>query len=219
MHQPGEGWAYNTGSQVLGVLIERAAGRPLETFLQERLFGPLGMTDTAFSVSPEQRDRFTTAYSSDRETGELRVLDAIETSYWNEPPAMPNAAGWLLSTIDDFWAFVQLLLHRGVHDGERLLTEASIGLMTTDHLTPEQRESNPLFLAGGGWGFGMTVPAADGTPSVPGGFGWDGGTGTTWRTNPARELTGILFTQRAMTSPQAPELFVDFWRGAYRSAT
>ena len=62
MHQPGEAWRYNTGSQVLGVLIERAAGQPLEAVLRERMFEPLGMTDTAFSVSPDQRSRLTTAY-------------------------------------------------------------------------------------------------------------------------------------------------------------
>ena len=61
----------------------------------------------------------------------------------------------------------------------------------------------------------MAVPAADGTTAVPGGYGWDGGTGTTWRTDRARDTTGILLTQRAMTSPEPPELFADFWRGAY----
>ena len=218
LHQPGDGWMYNTGSQVLGVLIERAAGKPLETFLRERMFEPLGMTDTAFSFSAEQRDRMTTAYAPDSQSGELHVLDAVDDSYWSTPPALPHAAGWLVSTIDDFWAFVQMLLGNGVHNGERILREASVELMTTDHITREQRESAPLFLSGSGWGYGMAVPAADGTASVPGGFGWDGGTGTVWRSNRSRDVTGILFTQRAMTSPEPPPLFVDFWRGAYQRA-
>jgi len=73
-----------------------------------------------------------------------------------------------------------------------------------------------LFLAGSGWGYGMAVPAADGSASVPGGFGWDGGTGTSWRSDRTRDLTGILLTQRAMTSPEPPELFTEFWRRAYK---
>jgi CubicO group peptidase (beta-lactamase class C family) len=95
MHQPGDVWMYNTGSQVLGILIERAAGQPLETFLRERLLEPLGMRDTAFSFTEAQRSRMTTAYAPDPVTGELQVLDGVEDSYWSRPPALPNAAGWL----------------------------------------------------------------------------------------------------------------------------
>ena len=93
--------------------------------------------------------------------------------------------------------------------------------MTTNHLTELQRMSAPLFLGeSGGWGYGMAAPgplpeAAE--PPVPWGYGWDGGTGTTWRTDPVRGLTGVLFTQRAMTSPAPPPLFVDFWDAAYGS--
>jgi CubicO group peptidase (beta-lactamase class C family) len=214
MDQPGEVWRYNTGAQVLGVLIERAAGRPLETFLRERLFGPLAMTDTAFHVSSPQRDRFTTAYRPDPDSGGVQVLDDVASSLWRAPPAFPNAAGWLVSTIDDFWAFVQMLTGGGAAGGDRILAEGSVAQMTADHLTAAQREQARLFLGGGGWGFCLAVPAADGAPGIPGGFGWDGGTGTTWRSEVDGDLTGILFTQRAMTDPQPPELFVDFWRTA-----
>jgi len=214
MDQPGDVWRYNTGAQVLGVLIERAAGRPLETFLHERLFGPLGMTDTAFSVSAGQRDRFTTAYQPDPDSAAVTILDDVTSSFWSASPAFPNAAGWLVSTIDDFWAFVQMLTDRGAHRGEPVLTEKAVAQMTADHLTAPQREQARGFLDGGGWGFCLAVPGADGTDGVPGGFGWDGGTGTTWRSNVDGDLTGILFTQRAMTDPQPPELFGDFWRTA-----
>jgi CubicO group peptidase (beta-lactamase class C family) len=219
IRQPGEAWMYNTGSQVLGVLIERAAGKPLEAFLRERMFEPLGMTDTAFSVSPAARDRFTTAYAPDPETGELTILDGVDNSFWREPPALPNAAGWLVSTIDDLWAFVQMMIGNGEHNGERILRAASVELMTTDHISREQREDAALFLGGSGWGYGMAVPAADGTASVLPGFGWDGGTGTTWRTDRARDVTGILLTQRAMTSPEPPALFIDFWHAVDERAT
>ena len=218
LHQPGEEWMYNTGGQVLGVLLERAAGKPLETFLRERLFDPLGMHDTAFSVPPQHRDRFTTSYKPDPETSVCSVLDGVDDSWWSTLPAFPNAAGWLVSTIDDFWAFTQMLRSGGVHRGERILSEKSVELMTTDHLTREQRDRNTLFLGGHGWGFGMQAPSA-GTIETTGlaGYGWDGGTGTTWRTNAGRDLTTILFTQRAMTSPEPPAIFVDFVGAAYRA--
>jgi CubicO group peptidase (beta-lactamase class C family) len=216
LHQPGDGWRYNTGAQVLGVLMERATGQPLETFLRSRLLAPLRMWDTSFSVPAAAQPRFTTAYLPDA-GGELRVLDPPAGGWWNEPPAMANAAGMLVSTLDDFWAFVAMLLAGGVHQGERLLSPASVAAMTRDHLTAEQRASSRLFLGEhGGWGYGMAAPAPiDAEPPVPWGFGWDGGTGTTWRSDPARGLTGILFTQRAMTSPEPPPVFTEFWEAAY----
>jgi CubicO group peptidase (beta-lactamase class C family) len=219
MYQPGERWMYNTGSQVLGVLLERATGKPLDTFLRERLFEPLGMVDTGFSVASEKLDRFTTAYAPDPETGALQVLDAAEDSWWSRPPAFPDASGWLVSTIDDYWAFVQMILNRGEYRGRRVLSELMVDLMTADHLTAEQRSTATLFLGEeGGWGLGLRVPAAGGAAqAIPGGFGWDGGSGTTWRSDVERGLTGILLTQRAMTSPEPPEVFDDFWTCAYQA--
>jgi CubicO group peptidase (beta-lactamase class C family) len=217
MAQPGEAWMYNTGAQVLGVLVERVAGRPLETVLTRRIFEPLGMVDTAFSVPPHKLDRLTTAYEPDPRSGTLELLDTPDTSYWAHPPLFPNAAGWLVSTVDDFWAFVRMVLAGGTYEGGRVLSEESVRLMITDHLTPEQREASSLFLGlGGGWGLGMRVPARGSSlDGIPGGFGWDGGTGTTWRSDLDRRLTGILFTQRAMTSPEPPPVAVDFWNAIY----
>ena len=113
IHQPGERWMYNTGSDVLGVLIARAAGQPLETFLRERLFEPLGMRDTAFSVPAHDLVRLATSYSTNHETGALDVYDEPD-GQWSQPPAFPSAAGGLVSTIDDCLAFGQMMLHKGV---------------------------------------------------------------------------------------------------------
>jgi CubicO group peptidase (beta-lactamase class C family) len=106
-----------------------------------------------------------------------------------------------------------------VHEGERIISPHALDLMTTDRLTPQQRESAGIFLRDcDGWGLGMSVPAAGvRAKAIPGGFGWDGGTGTTWRSDLERDLTGVLFTQRAMTSPEPPEAFTDFWDRAYGS--
>ena len=201
---------YNTGSQVLGVLLERAAGKPLDDLLTERIFEPLGMVDTAFSVPPEQLGRLTTAYAPDPETGSPTLVDAVEDSWWSRPPSFPDAGGGLISTIDDYWAFVEMMLGGGKNRGRRILSESTVALMTTDHLDDGQRSANTLFLgADGGWGLGLRVPA--GRPGGGGGYGWDGGSGTTWRSDTSTGLTGILLTQRQLTSPQPPDVFVDFW--------
>lgn len=90
--------------------------------------------------------------------------------------------------------------------------------MTTNQLTSQQRATSGFLGEHQGWGLGMLVPASEtGGTAVPNGFGWDGGTGTTWRSDTERGITGILFTQRGMTSPKAPEVFVDFWKGVYDS--
>lgn len=217
MDQPGTVWRYNTGAQMLGILLERASGQALENFLRTRLLDPLGMVDTSFFVPGEKEGRFTTSYFPDLQSGALTLMDPPSGGWWNEPPAMGNLAGMLVSTLDDYWAFVAMLLAGGRHEGEQLLSPSSVDAMTRDHTTADQRASAPPFLdTHTGWGYCMAAPAAGpGEPPVPSGFGWDGGTGTVWRSDPQRGITGILFTQRAMTSPEPPALFVDFWDAAY----
>lgn len=215
LYQPGEQWLYNTSAQVLGVLLARAGDMALEALLEERIFGPLGMADTGFTVPSDQLARLTTAYQPDPATGELSVLDDPARSWWSTAPSFPDASGWLVSTIDDFWLFVSMLLAGGVGKGERILSPESVARMTTDRLSPAQRQAARLFLGEhGGWGLGLAVPAAGSTDQpLPSGIGWDGGTGTCWRTQPARGVTGILFTQRAATSPAPSALVNDFWAG------
>src|SRR4051812_30381350 len=110
MHQPGEKWMYNMGSYVLGVLIARASGQPLETFLRERIFEPLGMKDTGFSAPAEKLERLATSYGPNAQTGKLVLLDGVEDSQWRQPPAFPDGGAGLVSTIDDYLAFGQMML-------------------------------------------------------------------------------------------------------------
>jgi CubicO group peptidase (beta-lactamase class C family) len=217
INEPGEQWMYNTGAQVLGAVLERASGKSLDAVLQERILGPLGMGDTAFSVSSAMTGRLTTAYEVDGKTGELVVLDGVEDSYWNHPLAFPSATGWLLSTIDNYWSFVRMLLDGGVHDGARILSQGSVERMTTDHLEPSQRAFASPFLGDTeGWGYCMSAPVSGANAkAIPRGFGWNGGAGTSWRSDPDADLTAILFTQRAMGSPRSAAVYADFWEAAY----
>jgi CubicO group peptidase (beta-lactamase class C family) len=217
MHQPGEAWMYNTGSDVLGVLIARAAGQPLETFLRERIFEPLGMRDTGFSVPAGQLGRFATSYSIEPAGGAIVVFDPAAGGQWNSPPAFPSGAGGLVSTVDDFLAFGQMLLDKGKYGSERILSRPTVEAMTTDQLTLEQRAGATDFLsANRSWGFGLSiVTQRDDVSAVPGRFGWEGGLGTSWASDPKEELVGILMTQMAWTSPSGPRIWNDFWTSAY----
>ncbi len=219
MHQPGEQWMYNTGSDVLGVLIARATGQPLETVFSERIFAPLGMKETGFSVPAAKSDRFATSYGTNFTTGASTVLDEAAGGQWSRPPAFPSGAGGLVSTIDDYLAFGQMLLNKGKHGRERILSRPSVETMTTDQLRQEQRAESGVFLGDNrGWGFGMSVIIRrDDLSATPGRFGWEGGLGTSWASDPTEEMVAILMTQRAMDSPSAPAFYSDFWTSAYQA--
>jgi CubicO group peptidase (beta-lactamase class C family) len=217
MHQPGQRWMYSTGSDVLGVLVARAAGRTLETFLRERLFEPLGMHDTGFSVPADKLDRLPTSYAMNFETGELYVYDEPRDGQWSRPPAFQSGAGGLVSTIDDYLAFGLMMLNRGRAGKERILARPTVELMTTNQLTPEQiQTAGPILDAPFGWGFGVAVGVTQtNIASTPGRFGWDGGLGTSWYSDPIEGLVGILMTQ-SMAIFAMPAL-ADFWTMVYQS--
>jgi CubicO group peptidase (beta-lactamase class C family) len=218
MHQPGERWIYNTGSDVLGVLIARASGQPFDEFLRERIFDPLGMRDTGFSVPDEHATRFTTSYTTNAQTGALELFDAAD-GQWATPPAFTSGAGGLVSTVDDFLAFGEMLRNGGAFNGERVLSRAAVDVMTSDHLTPEHK-AHPTLVPGAwdnvGFGFGvsMITRRTELWGSV-GAFGWDGGLGTSFLVDPAEELVLILLTNASFTSPELPLHHRDFRTGVY----
>ena len=216
MHQPGETWLYHTGFDVLNVLLARASGQPLETFLRERLFEPLGMKDTGFHVPAEKLGRLASCYWTNFQIGAFELFDDARDSLWSRPPAFPSE---LASTIDDYLAFGQMLLNKGKYGRERILSRPSVELMTTDQLTPEQKAEPGFFLGDSrGWGFGVSlVTRRDDVAGVPGRYGWDGGYGTSWASDPTEEIVALLMTQRLWTSPSPPDVYRDFWTSAYQA--
>ncbi|MER7548552.1 serine hydrolase domain-containing protein [Streptomyces anulatus] len=213
LHQPGDGWLYNTCSDILGVLVARVADRPLPAYLAERLFEPLGMTDTGFAVAPAALDRFTGYYRAGADSGDEPVLVDAPDGQWSSPPAFPSGAGGLVSTVDDWAAFGRMLLAGGLSDdGHRVLAAESVRQMITDHLTPEQRAESGLFTEGQGWGFGGAVDVEITAPwNVLGRYGWVGGTGTTAHIVPSTGAVAVLLTQMEMSGPTAPQVMRDFW--------
>lgn len=220
LHQPGEKWLYNTGSYILGVLIARVAGQSFESFLRERIFAPLGMKDTGFSVPAEKLDRLATSYWLNDKTGALDLYDGARDSRWAKPPAFADGGAGLVSTADDYLAFAEMLLGHGKRGDTRILSRPSVALMTTDHLTPAQKAASP-FLADSwdnrGWGFGVCVVIGrDGIATTPGSYGWNGGFGTTWANDPAEGMIAILMAQRAQYPTVSP-IYLDFWTSAYQA--
>ncbi len=198
MYQPGERWQYNAGALVLSVLAARAAGQSLEELFRTRIFEPLGMTDTGFWMPAEHTGRLPSYYMTNFQTGKLELQTLSPASEWTRPPVFPAGTAGLLSTVDDYLAFARLLLDQGVHtdSGARLLSERSVELMTTNHLTPEQMAGSGPVLGGRGWGYGMAVVTEpDEVSPVPGRYGWEGGYGTTWFNDPNQNLVAIAMTQ------------------------
>jgi CubicO group peptidase (beta-lactamase class C family) len=219
-HQPGERWLYHTSGDILGVLISRVSGMSLGAFLQERIFEPLGMSDTGFHVPETKLDRLPTCYGLDLTTGRLVVLDEPRGLYAARPPVFESGAGGLVSTVDDLLAFGRMMLGEVTRDGEHVLSRPSIELMTMDHLTPEQKAISPFFesfWAGHGWGLGMGVVTARAElGDTRGRFGWDGAFGTSWWVDRKEGLVGVLLTQRRPDRLALPPLTLDFWNLAYQ---
>ncbi|MET8156174.1 serine hydrolase domain-containing protein [Sphaerisporangium sp. NPDC005289] len=213
LSQPGDAWLYNTSSDIQGVLIARVTGRPLPEYLAERLFEPLGMTDTGFEVPAAERDRFVHFYRLGPEGG-LDLVDAPD-GQWSSMPAFPSGAGGLVSTADDWLSFGRMLLAEGTVGGRRVLSSAAVRQMTSDHLTASQREAGRLFLEGQGWGFGGSVDVEAIDPwNVPGRYGWVGGTGTAAHIIPSTGAVTILLTQVELAGPTPPSVMRAFWRWA-----
>ncbi|NJP89721.1 beta-lactamase family protein [Nonomuraea sp. FMUSA5-5] len=210
LYQPGEAFLYDTCSTLQGLLISRVSGQPLPAFLAERVFEPLGMADTAFEVPEAKRHRFTSYYRRS-----LELADGPD-GQWSSLPAFPLAGGGLAGTARDWLAFGRMLLAGGVTaDGRRLLSAASVRLMTTDHTTAAQRKIGELFLEGQGWGFGGSVDlTADEPWHVPGRYGWVGGTGTSAHVIPSTGTVAVLLTQLGVDSPAPDPWMRDFWRYA-----
>ena len=217
--QPGERWMYHVSGDVLGALIVRVAGQSLGTFMRERIFDPLGMKDTGFHVATKNLNRLPAFYCSNPQTNKLEFFDDPKNSAWRSEPPSESGGGGLVATIDDYFAFSRMMLAGGRHGRTRILSRATVELMTADHLTPRQRAGSELFFGShSSWGLGMAVDIRrDEIFHTPGRFGWTGGFGTTAYIDPAAELIGILFTQRMLDSPEPAKVFTDFWTLAYQA--
>lgn len=221
-NQPGERWLYHMSANILGVLIARVSGMPLSAFMRERLFEPLRMNDTGFTVPEAKLDRVATCYKTDFVSGEVTVLEEARADLLARPCVFESGAGeQFVSTADDLLAFGRMMLNRGACGKERILSRLSVELMTTDHLTPEQKAASPFFenfWDSRGWGLGLSiVTRRDDIAGVPGRFGWDGAFSTSLYVDPREDMVGVLMAQCRPGALRLPPVVLDFWTSAYQA--
>ena len=190
------------GLDLLGLVIERITGMALGAFLHERLFAPLGMRDTAFHLRPEDISRLARPFPADPLSG-AALLDPDQTFDAAVPPRLHSGGAGALSSAPDYVRFARMLLEGGTLDGVRILSPASIRLMTADHLgtrvaTPVAVGEAALQSPGYGFGLGLAVRLADGLASVPGSKGdcfWSGTAGTTFWIDKTARLAVVFMAQ------------------------
>ena len=190
--EPGERWMYGFSIDILGAVIEVLTGQTLGEYLKENIFDPLGMKDTGFFVPKEKYGRIATLYHVNE------GLKPEERWYNTEKPEFESGGGGMYSTVQDYSRFAQMLLHGGTLDGVRILGRKTVDLISTDHLTPEQRKGDSWDTQRGyGYGLGvrvMTNPELAGINGSVGEWGWDGAFGNWFCVDPKENLTCVYLT-------------------------
>jgi len=208
-YPPGQQLHYSHSTEVLGFLIGRVAGTTYRDFIMERILSPLGMKDTDFYVPKDKRDRAAVVYQQDQETGTLKPVPFPQ---YDSPPAYTAGGGGLISTLDDYLLFARMLLNKGELNGRRYITRETFELMTTNHLSEDQRQipflGMPMW-SGLGFGLGLSVvmdPVKHewmGAGSQ-GSFGWPGAFGTWWQADPQKNMILIFLIQNY--TPLTPDM-------------
>ncbi|BBK39102.1 penicillin-binding protein [Allostella sp. ATCC 35155] len=187
LYAPGTRWEYGLSTDVLGLVVEKVSGQGLGAFLQERLWTPLGMTDTSFAIPEAKQDRFAKALPNDPNTGRPQsVLDL------RKPLKMECGGGCAASTAGDYIRFAQMLLDRGRFEGRQILAPKTVDFMTADHVGDADRER---LAPGYGFGLGFTVRLETGVAGVtgsPGDYNWGGAYGTWFWVDPKEEMTTVF---------------------------
>jgi CubicO group peptidase (beta-lactamase class C family) len=210
-YQPGTKWVYSASMDIQGYIIEKLSGQALPDFMQDHIFKPLGMKDTGFFVSADKRGRFVTIYRSN-EKGEVVPAPGFGGEY-AEQPGMPSGGGGTVTTAEDYFRFAEMLANGGELNGVRILSPASVQLMSTNHLaanllTGEFGIGAQVMRPGLGYGYDCAVeydPAEANLPDGRGTFFWDGAAGTWFWIDPTNDVVFVGMIQR-MLGPTSPNL-------------
>jgi len=219
LYQPGTRWHYSVAVDVLGRLVEILSGQTLDVAFEQRILKPLDMHDTAFYVPEEKLDRLTTNYRPG--VGGLVAIDKPATSQYRKQPGLLSGGGGMVSTARDYMRFCQMMLNGGMLDGQRILKQETVALMTQNHLADELMPIGfgPLKRKGVGFGLGFSVRVAA-TGDLPQGtvgeYGWGGAASTNFWISPREQLIGVAMTQRMPVSSQYSN---EFHRLVYEAIT
>jgi len=200
LYHPGGRWHYSVATDVVGYLVEVLSGVPLADFMQEKIFDPLGMVDTAFHIDPSKLSRFCSLYGKTKDS-DFVVLDLPESSEYLPPVVMHSGGAGLVSTTADYLRFSQCILNKGELNGVRLLGPKTVELMTCNHLPPELlpiafEGTEPMLGMGFGLGFGVMLDTAQtGVMGSLGDHGWGGYAETFFWIDPKEDLIAILMSQ------------------------
>ena len=202
-YHPGERWQYSLATDVCGALVQRISGKRLDVFLKEELFDPLGMKDTGFHVRDDQRARFAACYTRG-EDKTLKLQDDPEKSVYLAEPVFFSGGGGLVSTMEDYRRFCEMLRRGGEYDGHRIISPATLRLMTQNHLAGGQSlaelaldsfsETTPVGV-GFGLGFAMTTDGVRAGSPSQGDYYWGGAASTIFWVDPSEDLIAIFLTQ------------------------
>jgi len=210
-YQPGSKWLYSLSMDIQGALIERLSGQSLPQFMQDRIFGPLGMVDTAFHTPPAKRERLATLYRASKNRGLVPVANPLMRDH-ESPPALASGGGGLISKAADYARYAQMLLNGGEFAGARIISKEAALLQMSNHLPAEMLTAgfgvgHQQIRPGFGYGFDgavFTDPAAAGIPVGEGTYQWDGAAGTWFWVDPKNDLLFVGMIQ--LLSETAPPL-------------
>src|SRR6516162_2497615 len=204
--QPGDSWDYSHSTDVIGRLVEIVSGQTLGAFLHERIFKPLGMTDTDFYLPANKRERLAEPFPTDPDGGLPVQLIEMQSA-----PRFESGGGGLFSTVDDYARFAQTLYQNGTSGGTRIIGRKTLEWMTSDHLGPNVRIGSPTLLQPGHtFGLGLAVPRESGmgqTPGTAGEFFWGGVAGTYFWVAPKEELYAVMMVQAPRQRDYFRQLF------------
>jgi CubicO group peptidase (beta-lactamase class C family) len=216
LFHPGTEWNYSVATDVLGRAVEVLSGQTLDAFFAERIFEPLGMTDTAFFADESDHGRLAALYTPGPGRKAVRI-DAMGDAARSRPKALSGGGG-LVSSAYDYHRFAQMLLRGGELDGTRLLSPRTVAMMASNHLPGNvdlEAIGRPLFAEttfdGVGFGLGVSVtidPIKTRVPSTVGEFGWGGAASTAFWVDPVEDITAVFLTQLlpSSTHPIRPQL-------------
>jgi len=214
LYQPGTRWVYSVSMDIEGYIIEKLSGQSLPDFARDHIFNPLGMKDAGFYVPADKRERFAQLYITGAH-GEL-VADPTGgglSGLFTSQPTLPLGGGGMVSTIEDYYRFLQMLLNRGELDGTRILAPSSVTLMTSNHLRADllaDKFGIGAMTLRPGFGYGYTCavafdPLEANMSEGRGSFSWGGAAGTWFWVDPANDLIFIGMVQRMM-GPASPNI-------------
>ncbi|HWE86979.1 MAG TPA: serine hydrolase domain-containing protein [Terracidiphilus sp.] len=201
-YQPGKGWTYSLSMDVEGYIVEKLSGQSLPDFMHDHIFAPLGMKDAGFYVPADKRSRFATNYRDDH--SQLVVKAGSPPTDYTEQPTMPSGGGGLVSTAEDYYRFATMLKNGGELDGKRILSPATVKLMTSNHLPQEILTGKfgigqHIMRPGFGYGYNCAVvfdPPEANLPDGKGTFFWDGAAGTWFWVDPTNDIVFVSMIQR-----------------------